>query len=607
MNLFDPKNPRALWGKIADVQEEERQHELRKAQEQQAKPAARSSGGFSAGVKHRLPPGEVRRATDFWREALKDSVRADIKRNNAQKLSIYASNYAKIQKAKQEQKLPADFFVDVTGWLWSVKEDGYLVKLIREDNKWSMRTRKDTFLNPPPAFLQGLEKNKELPSFMVGELVTDFTGCDEDSRKDEKRRNKERNKQFGKLIRVFKGREDVWDGLRVKIFSFPHSSMDMKDQHSSRSMQETYEHYSNVMQRTLQYHPHIGMCRFGTLKSTQHAIDIFNSVVQMGLEGIVIVKADVQYGALTYPHTGDNAENKLFFKLKQKIVLAGRQITNLGTIQRSKDGELETPEYEYRITDDNDSMINMIKFIDQQNRETDTFSRLKFMEFVPGDGQDKGFDRFPCIEGYRHMHFANKDDESVKVPALWKFKLDQDVRDVLGWDNNSNRILNWDKIQDNTKLKESSTLIQLFNPRPFAFKSALLCEYPSAPPSPPARPLRHRSHARVKINQQEDDTKHQTPYDVARTMPMKADNSDSDPVLSPKPNSKDPIEVQPGSKDGPQPLENESFLMKRAWYQMLRDDAQIEARRKARQEEAEKNLQDTARNMYYIISSFGNI
>jgi hypothetical protein len=41
---------------------------------------------------------------------------------------------------------------------------GYLVKLIRDkNNQWSMRTRKDTFLYPPPAFLQGLEQNKELP------------------------------------------------------------------------------------------------------------------------------------------------------------------------------------------------------------------------------------------------------------------------------------------------------------------------------------------------------------------------------------------------------------------------------------------------------------
>jgi hypothetical protein len=147
-----------------------------------------------------------------------------------------------------------------------------------------MRTRKNTLLFPPPAFLQGLEQNKELPSFMVGELVTNFTGCAKDSRNDTGERNKKRNQQFGKLIRVFKGRENVWDGLRVKIFSFPHSSMDMQDKHSSRSMQDTYVHYSKVMQQTLQYHPHIGMCRFGTLKSTQHAINIFTALCKWALK-----------------------------------------------------------------------------------------------------------------------------------------------------------------------------------------------------------------------------------------------------------------------------------------------------------------------------------
>ena len=191
MALFDAKNPHGMWLNIASIQERDRQHEQQRAQEEQAKAAARSSGGFSAGVKHRLSPGEMWRATDFWREGLQEIVRADIKRNNEQKLPKDTTIYTKIQEAKREQKLPAEFFVDVTDWLWSVKEDGYMVKLIRDkENKWSMRTRKDTLLFPPPTFLQGLEQNKELPSFMVGELVTNFTGCAEDSRNDTGERNK---------------------------------------------------------------------------------------------------------------------------------------------------------------------------------------------------------------------------------------------------------------------------------------------------------------------------------------------------------------------------------------------------------------------------------
>jgi hypothetical protein len=139
MDWFDAQNPHGMWHKIANIQERDLQHEQQRAQEEQEKAAARSSGGFSAGVKHRLSPGEVWRATDFWREGLKEIVREDIKRNNEQNLPKNTSHYTKIQEATQEQKLPAEFFVNVTDWLWSVKEDGYLVKLIRnQKNKWSM-------------------------------------------------------------------------------------------------------------------------------------------------------------------------------------------------------------------------------------------------------------------------------------------------------------------------------------------------------------------------------------------------------------------------------------------------------------------------------------
>jgi hypothetical protein len=48
--------------------------------------------------------------------------------------------------------------------------------------------------------------------------------------------------------------------------------------------------------------------------------------------------------------------------------------------------------------------------------------------------------------------------------------------------------------------------------------------------------------------------------------------------------------------------------MKRAWDQMLLDDYREKAKKAStRQEEAPTKLAETARNMYYIISSFGNI
>ena len=73
MAWFDPKKPDDMWRRIADVQERERHDDTRKAQKEQEKAAAASSGGF--GVKHRLSPGEVWRATDFWREALLNNTR----------------------------------------------------------------------------------------------------------------------------------------------------------------------------------------------------------------------------------------------------------------------------------------------------------------------------------------------------------------------------------------------------------------------------------------------------------------------------------------------------------------------------------------------------
>ncbi len=85
------------------------------------------------------------------------------------------------------------------------------------------------------------------------------------------------------------------------------------------------------------------MCNAGKLRNTQHAIDIFNSVVQMGLEGIVIVDADEEYGTLVDRH-GDDAQ--LFFKLQQKIVLPWTQITQGKKIDRWKDGA-EHPEHIY--------------------------------------------------------------------------------------------------------------------------------------------------------------------------------------------------------------------------------------------------------------------
>ena len=99
------------------------------------------------------------RATDFWREGLKSEWKKRITQYNERekgerKLEKDSLAYKSIDQARTAESLPADFFTDVSGWWWFVKEDGYLVTLSRgKDGKWSMHTRGGKQLTPPPGFL----------------------------------------------------------------------------------------------------------------------------------------------------------------------------------------------------------------------------------------------------------------------------------------------------------------------------------------------------------------------------------------------------------------------------------------------------------------------
>jgi hypothetical protein len=408
-------------------------------------------------------PALLWRATDFWREGLQQDVRRDIKLynqwedKNTRKLSTLSPNYAGIAQADDNKPLPDNFFQDVAGWFWFVKEDGYLVSLSRDaQGKWSMHTRSGKKLTPPRGFLEGLEKSMRLPPVMVGELVTSFTGCAADDRESTGSRNVLRNQQFAILHRVIFGGDDprAWVGLRIKVFAFPTDK---------REIWETYETYRDVMADTLHDHPHIGMCRAGKLKNTQHAIDIFARVVQMGLEGIVIANTSVKYGTL---ETLDRHDDKVgtFFKLKQKIVLPGRPFQKTGVSKDVwKDGAKQT-EHEFTTT------INgqVVHFTDRIGKET-AHARIKYMEHAPGLG-----DEFPCQSGYRHMHFAQPDDMNIMVPAVRALTTDHITRNILGVDPTVGWIRNWDVDADREALEKQPALIRLFNPRPFAENDIVL-------------------------------------------------------------------------------------------------------------------------------------
>jgi hypothetical protein len=84
------------------------------------------------------------------------------------------------------------------------------------------------------------------------------------------------------------------------------------------------------------------------------------------------------------------------------------------------------------------------------------------MEHVPGMGN-----KFPCQSGYRHMHFATPQDISVMVPAAEEPERNWQVENILGWDATVGRIRSWDRDEDRQVLEQLSSLMRLYNPRPF--------------------------------------------------------------------------------------------------------------------------------------------
>jgi hypothetical protein len=430
-------------------------------------------------------PALLWRATDFWREGLVPDldIRRDIKLFNQWKDAKTwmlepndSSRYRAIAEAAAAQSLPTHWLQDVSEWLWYVKEDGYLVSLSRDgEGRWSMHTRSGKQLRPPAEFLRGLEQSPRLPSVMVGELLTSFHGCSGAERGDVGRRTARRNEQFAVLHRVLEGAQtgdpQAWVGLRVKIFSFPNSTTDVGT---------TYEASCALMRESLHLHPHIGMCRARRLESTAHAIEMFRRVVQMGLEGIVIVNAEVKYGR---KRTLDEHDDEVgtFYKLKQKVVVPGRRFRNTGVVKKvrrdGQEGGQETYESEFRTVMPLGE--EEVVFTDRQDRETG-FSRLKYMEYAAGAGNT-----WPCCSGYRHLHFTTADDMSVVVPPAGPSAADAEVLASLG----------------------VAPLDRLFNPRPFALagEEAEQPEQPEQPERRPDRPLkkRYKSGLRTRPQAQE--------------------------------------------------------------------------------------------------------
>jgi hypothetical protein len=483
---LDPEDP---FMSIVKIQEQDRKHDAQQEEKTRQNGAAGGSAGGARKVPKystRIPPHEWPwRAVDFRREGLLPDKKNLIQRFNKKHWETTQINQKEIKEMEEIEKskmLPSNFFVNLSygneqqKWMWSVKEDGLFVKLIRSDTgEWQTFSRRDILLTPPPSFLAGLEQNKDLPSVMYGELVTWFAGCPVSHRRDKETRNLMRNEQFEKLqfakLRKKQCNPHDWRKLRVKIFAFPlYKPAD--DYTEDYTMYNLFKKYRDTMLQTLEYHPHIGMCNFGTLQSTEHAINIFKSVVQLGLEGIVIVRADAEYGALVN-RQDDKAHN--YFKLKQKIVRLVENLINTGiTKEKMKDGEtirehcfrIELADHHktnFKDRDHDYGNEKTVHFTDMQDRKDATKVRIKFMERAP-------YYSFPCQgQGYRHMHFAVPSDMSVEVTAVEKdYTLSEDDRKVLGFDLRLNRIRDWDvdaNFLGNVDATDKFT--RLFNPKPF--------------------------------------------------------------------------------------------------------------------------------------------
>lgn len=325
--------------------------------------------------------------------------------------------YAKTRDGSANKE--AKNFIDLNKWLICLKWDGFYVRLKRDGKKWRMRTRSGNELHPPTSFLEHL--SLDLPDGMEieGELVFDSDQrCLPNDRADAENRIRKRTLDFQKLhfssLRSTKNFR-AWHGVRLVFFAFPHLD--------SKFFQSFKIGKPKIMESQLK-HPHITVCNYYGLKSTQQAIDIFDCVVQMGCEGVIVRNPNTVYSTTSIE---DKFKSDIF-KLKQKIVTQEIQkFKQVGEPKFNKDGK-EKEEYEYEVAA-------------YKKKNSDTARKIKFSDSRKGLGDDQGVieSKLKYHEkakskmgvwdlnenGMRHTCFATDDDFAVEVDA--KTVLDADI------------------------------------------------------------------------------------------------------------------------------------------------------------------------------------
>ena len=286
---------------------------------------------------------------DFWRYALLDKFRSYLTQDK--------QNPAKtdwLTSCQQSKQIPLESFISITSdWYWCLKYDGFYIRLTRDStSRWQMSTRSGVQLHPPTSFLQHLPTTFPKGMEIEAELVFDSNQmCELSDRPDAKKRIVKRTLGFAKLhISSLRSTKDLsgWNGMRLVLFAFPLKGT---------TFEQSFQEGSAIIQASQEQHPHISTCKYESVESTEKTIQIFQSVVQMGLEGIILRKK-----TSVYQNTTDASTS--IYKMKQKIVTIRKQeFKQIGQVRMTRDGRVR-PEREYEV----------INFNDEDSRKTCKFT-----------------------------------------------------------------------------------------------------------------------------------------------------------------------------------------------------------------------------------------
>ena len=342
---------------------------------------------------------------DFWRYALDRQYRIYLT-DPKYKQSRDAKKW--FQDCMDSHEISQMSFIDVKQWSWCLKYDGFYVRLkLDSTNTWKIYSRNGIEYNPPTSFLKHLTIKFPKGVEIEAELVYDTDQrCLEVDRADEKKRIVKRTKDFDKLhVSALRSKKDMsaWNGLRLVLFSFV-----WKDE----TFQDSFKMGAQRIEQSQHLHPHITICSYKKVVSTADAIEIFKSVVQMGLEGIIVRKNTAKYS--NEPVSSDTTST--IFKMKPKIVTAQEQKFKFkSVVKKAREGGVRA-EVEYEVPNFQIAFPPNCIFTDSRDPgalDPNHFysKRLKWHEQAPSKMNVWDLNNL----GMRHVCFATDLDLSFQV------------------------------------------------------------------------------------------------------------------------------------------------------------------------------------------------